>query len=109
MYNKLYSFPFRIRHAGEMGWGCFATKKIVKNGYLCEYCGDVVNPYKTTHGDYRYHLWPGYTGKDEYCICPSKYWSESTFINHSSQPNCYAQTFMSYRGPRILLFAKKII
>jgi hypothetical protein len=59
----------------KMGYGCFAGKDIKKDSYLCEYCGEVTNPFKVVDLEYLYHLWPEYTGKDEYFISPINYWS----------------------------------
>ena len=96
-----------VRISAIAGRGCFADREYAKDELIGEYEGEIIT---ADEGDTRYEhadddiIWLFDLGNG-YCIdamhteCPMKY------VNHSCDPNCYAQV----DGNKVFYYAAKLL
>lgn len=94
------------------GWGIRTTEFIPKNTFIMEYLGEVITDkifaqrmievYKNERHHYSLKL--SNTVIDSY-----RFGSEARFVNHSCEPNCHMQKWVSVGGERMALFSTRDI
>ncbi|KAG2260484.1 hypothetical protein Bca52824_079778 [Brassica carinata] len=94
------------------GWGAYARHPLKRNEFLGEYTGDLVSIDEAEERDraddklgysYIFNL------NDKFVIDSRRQGSKLRFLNHSTNPNCYAKLMIVKGDHKIGLFAAKTI
>ena len=76
------------------GWGVFATTRITKNTRIIHYAGEKITQRESARREaahlQRGHIWCFHLNS-RWVIDGSRGGNDARYINHSCQPNCYAQ------------------
>jgi SET domain-containing protein len=101
--------PIVVRRSGIQGRGAYATRDIAKDERIIEYLGkrmthDAAGDRDDDESARRHHTFL-FSLDDEWCVDGARNGNEARFINHSCDPNAYAEI----EKGRIFIHAKRAI
>lgn len=110
-------FQLEIFKTKSMGWGVRARNYIMPGSFICEYIGELLDEneadQKIGKDEYLFDICHAKSQQDDFALDAAKFGNIGRFINHSCDPNVFAQKVLydhvDDRMPHIMFFASKRI
>ncbi|XP_057778520.1 LOW QUALITY PROTEIN: histone-lysine N-methyltransferase, H3 lysine-9 specific SUVH5-like [Salvia miltiorrhiza] len=110
-------FQLEIFKTKSMGWGVRSRNYMEPGSFICEYIGELLDENEADKrigkDEYLFDICHGKSQEDDFALDAAKFGNVGRFINHSCDPNVFAQKVFhdhdDERMPHIMFFAGKRI